>query len=51
MRQSFSVLCLCVLIIVTLLNLVCVIVERSYFFSLLAEEKDLAPATLVAGFT
>ena len=30
---------------------VCVIVERSHVFSLQPEEKDLSPATLVAGFT
>ena len=34
-RQSLSVLCLWVLSIVRLLNLVCVIVERSHVFSLL----------------
>ena len=50
-RQSLSVLCLWVLSIVRLLNLVCVIVERSHVFSLRAEEKDLSPAALVAGFT
>ena len=49
--QSLSVLCLCVLSIVRLLNLVCVIVERSHVFSRRAEEKDLSPAALVAGFT
>ena len=37
--------------IVRLLNLVCVIVERSHVFSLRAEEKDLSLAALVAGFT
>ena len=36
--------------IVRLLNLVCVIVERSQVFSLRAEEKDLLLAALVAGF-
>ena len=46
-RQSLSVLCS----LVRLLNLVCVIVERSHVFSLQAEEKDLSPAALVAGFT
>ena len=47
-RQSLSVLCS----LVRLLNLVCVIVERSHVFSLQAEEKDLLPAALVAaGFT
>ena len=51
MRQSLSVLCWWVLSIVSLLNLVCVIVERSHVFSLRAEEKDLSPAALVAGFT
>ena len=50
-RQSLSVLCLWVLSIVILLNLVCVIVERSHIFSLQAEEKDLSLAALVAGFT
>ena len=50
-RQSLSVLCLWVLSIVRLLNLVCVIVERSHVFSLRAEEKDLSPAAVVAGFT
>ena len=50
-RQSLSVLCLWVLSIVRLLNLVCFIVERSHLFSLRAEEKDLSPAALVAGFT
>ena len=50
-RQSLSVLCLLVLSIVRLLNLVCVIVERSHVFCLRAEEKDLSPATLVTGFT
>ena len=50
-RQSLSVLCLWVLSIVRLLNLVYVIVERSHVFSLQAEEKDLLPAKLVAGFT
>ena len=50
-RQSLCVLCLWVLSIVRLLNLVCVIVERSHVFSLRAEEKDLSPAALVAGFT
>ena len=51
-RQSrLSVLCFWVLSIVRLLNLVCVIVERSHVFSLRAEEKDLSPAALVAGFT
>ena len=49
--QRLSVLCLCVLSIVRLLNLVCVIVERSHVFSRRAEEKDLSPAALVAGFT
>ena len=49
--QSLSVLCLWVLSIVRLLNLVCIIVERSHVFSLRAEEKDLSPAALVAGFT
>ena len=49
-RQSLSVLCLWVLSIVRLLNLVCVIVERSHVFSLRAEEKDLS-AALAAGFT
>ena len=29
----------------------CAIVERSHVFSLRAEEKDLSPAALVAGFT
>ena len=42
-RQSLSVL--------RLLNLVCVIVERSHVFSLQAEEKELSPAALIAGFT
>ena len=39
--------------IVKLLNLVCVIVERSraHVLSLRAEENDLSPAALVAGFT
>ena len=50
-RQCLFVLCLWVLSIVRLLNLVCVIVERSHVFSLRAEEKDLSPAALVAGFT
>ena len=52
LRQSLSVLCLWVLSIVRLLHLklVCVIVERSHVFSLRAEEKDLSPAALVAGF-
>ena len=50
-RQSLSVLCLWVLSIVRLLNLACVIVERSHVFSLRAEEKDLSSAALVAGFT
>ena len=50
-RQSLSVLCLWVLSIVRLLNLICVIVERNHVFSLRAEEKDLSPAALVAGFT
>ena len=50
-RQSLSVLCLWVLSIVRLLHLFCVIVERSHVFSLRAEEKDLSPAALVAGFT
>ena len=50
-RQSLSVLCLWVLSLVRLLNLVCVIVERSNAFSLRAEEKDLSPAAMVAGFT
>ena len=50
-RQSLSVLCLWVLSIVRLLNLVCVIVERSLVFSLRAEEKDLSAAAVVAGFT
>ena len=49
-RQSLSVLCLWVLSIVRLLNLACVIVERSHVFSLRAEEKDLSLAALVAGF-
>ena len=48
-RQSLSVLCLWVLSIVRLLNIVCVIVERSHVFR--AEEKDLSPAALAAGFT
>ena len=50
-RQSLSVLCLWVLSIVRLLNLVCVIVERSHVFSLQTEEKDFSPAALIAGFT
>ena len=50
-RQRLSVLCLWVLSIVRLLNLVCVIVERSHVFSLRAVEKDHSPAALVAGFT
>ena len=50
-RPSLSVLCLWVLSIVRLLNLVCVIVERSHVFSLRAEEKDFSPASPVAGFT
>ena len=50
-RQRLSVLCLWVLSIVKLLNLVCVIVERSHVLSLRAEENDLSPAALVAGFT
>ena len=50
-RQSLPVLCLWVLSIVRLLNLVCVIVERSHVFSLRAGGKDLLPAALVAGFT
>ena len=50
-RQSLSVLCWWVLSIVSLLNLVCVIVERSHVFSLRAEEKELSPAALIAGFT
>ena len=50
-RRSLSVLCLWVLSIVRLLSLVCVNVERSHVFSLRAEEKDLSPAALVAGFT
>ena len=49
--QRLSVLCLRVLSIVKLLNLVCVIVERSHVLSLRAEENDLSPAALVAGFT
>ena len=36
---------------VRLLNLVCVIVERSHVFSLRADEKYLSPAALVAEFT
>ena len=48
--NMFSVLCLWALSIVRLLNLVCAIVERSHVFSLRAEEKDLSPAALVAGF-
>ena len=40
-----------ILSIVRLLNRVCVIVEHSHVFSLQAEEKDLSPAALVAGFT
>ena len=51
MRESLSVLCLSVLSNVRLLNLVCVLIERSHNFSLWAEEKDLSPAALVAGFT
>ena len=50
LRQSLSVLRLWVLSIVGLLNLVCVMVEGSHVFSLPAEEKDLSPAALVAGF-
>ena len=50
-RKSLSVLCLWVLSIVRLLNLVCVIVERSPVFSLRADGKDLSAAALVAGFT
>ena len=50
-RQSLSVLCLWVLSIVRLLNIVCVIVERSHVFTLQADEKDLSLAALVAGFT
>ena len=42
---------ICQSLSVRLLNLVCVIVERSHVFSLRAEEKDLSPASLVAGFT
>ena len=45
-RQSLSVLCLWVL-----QNLVCVIIEHGHVFSFRAEEKDLLPAALVAGFT
>ena len=53
-RQSLSVLRLWVLSIVRLpglLNLVCVIAERSHVFSLRVEENDLSPAALVAEFT
>ena len=50
-RESLSFFCFWVLSIVRLLNFVCVIVERSHVFSLRAEEKDLSPAALVAGFT
>ena len=48
-RQSLSVLCLWLLSIARLLNLVCVVVERSHGFSLRMEEKDLSPTALVAG--
>ena len=53
-RQSLPVVCLRALGLglgLGLLNLVCVGVERSHVFSLRAEEKDLSPTALVAGFT
>ena len=46
-----SVLCLWVFSTARLLNLACVIVNRSHVFSLRAAEKDLSPVALVAGFT
>ena len=49
--ESLSVFSLCMFKTVRLLNRSWLILERSHAFSLLAVEKDLSPAALVAGFT
>ena len=51
MVESLSVLSLCMFKTVRLLNRSWFILERSHVFSLRAVEKDLSPASPVAGFT